>query len=165
MVDKLRGLRLQQFSNKMKSKRFRKLRFNCGICEKQCSDNNEYKSHCMSESHLNQLQTSDEMNWKEHVEKSSQEFEDGFLELMRRNHGDNRVAARVVYNEYLSDEKHVNQFATKWSRLKDFVVDLGVSGKCKMEFSENEWFITYIVRDSKAKGMNEIAPVDVSNAE
>ncbi|KNA11869.1 hypothetical protein SOVF_130860, partial [Spinacia oleracea] len=80
---------------------------------------------------------------------------------MRLNHGGSRVAARVVYNEYLSDEEHVSQ----WSRLKglkDFVVDLGVTGKCKVEFSENEWFITYIVRDSKAKGMNEIASVDVS---
>ncbi len=33
----------------------------------------------------------------------SEEFEKGFLELLKRSHPFSRVAAKVVYNDYISD--------------------------------------------------------------
>ena len=37
------------------------------------------------------------------VEGFTEEFEEGFMELLRRSHPHSRVAAQIVYNDYISD--------------------------------------------------------------
>lgn len=37
------------------------------------------------------------------VEGFTEEFEEGFMELLRRSHPHSRVAAKIVYNDYISD--------------------------------------------------------------
>ncbi|KAK8964042.1 hypothetical protein KSP40_PGU017769 [Platanthera guangdongensis] len=68
---------------------------------------------------------------------------------MRRSHRFSRVAATVVYNEYISDRHHVHMNSTEWATLTEFVNYLGRTGKCKVEETPKGWFITYIDRDSE----------------
>ncbi|KAB1217883.1 DNA/RNA-binding protein KIN17 [Morella rubra] len=118
------------------------------MCQKQCRDENGFKCHCMSESHQRQMQVFGQ-NPNRIVEGYSEEFEHSFLEHMKRSHRFSRVAATVVYNEYINDRHHVHMNSTEWATLTEFVKYLGRTGKCKVEETPKGWFITYIDRDSK----------------
>ncbi|KAJ8642346.1 hypothetical protein MRB53_019040 [Persea americana] len=83
------------------------------------------------------------------IDGYSEEFETAFLEHMKRSHRFSRVAATVVYNEYIADRHHVHMNSTQWATLTEFVKYLGRTGKCKVEETPKGWFITYIDRDSE----------------
>lgn len=135
-------------ANRIKAKGLQKLRWYCQMCQKQCRDENGFKCHCMSESHQRQMQIFGQ-NPTRIVEGYSEEFENLFLEHMKRSHRFSRVAATVVYNEYINDRHHVHMNSTEWATLTEFVKYLGRTGKCKVEETPKGWFITYIDRDSE----------------
>ncbi|XP_054822717.1 KIN17-like protein [Prosopis cineraria] len=135
-------------ANRIKAKGLQKLRWYCQMCQKQCRDENGFKCHCMSESHQRQMQIFGQ-NPSRIVEGYSEEFESSFLEHMKRSHRFSRIAATVVYNEYISDRHHVHMNSTRWLTLTEFVKYLGRTGKCKVEETPKGWFITYIDRDSE----------------
>lgn len=135
-------------ANRIKAKGLQKLRWYCQMCQKQCRDENGFKCHCMSESHQRQMQIFGQ-NPMRVVEGYSEEFESTFLEHMKRSHRFSRVAATVVYNEYINDRHHVHMNSTEWATLTEFIKHLGRNGKCKVEETPKGWFITYIDRDSE----------------
>ncbi|PRQ59152.1 putative DNA/RNA-binding protein Kin17 [Rosa chinensis] len=135
-------------ANRIKAKGLQKLRWYCQMCQKQCRDENGFKCHCMSESHQRQMLIFGE-NPNRVVEGYSEEFETSFLEHMKRSHRFSRIAATVVYNEYINDRHHVHMNSTEWATLTEFVKHLGRNGKCKVEETPKGWFITYIDRDSE----------------
>ncbi|KAE7999444.1 hypothetical protein FH972_003877 [Carpinus fangiana] len=135
-------------ANRIKAKGLQKLRWYCQMCQKQCRDENGFKCHCMSESHQRQMQIFGQ-NPMRVVEGYSEEFESTFLEHMKRSHRFSRVAATVVYNEYINDRHHVHMNSTEWATLTEFIKHLGRTGKCKVEETPKGWFITYIDRDSE----------------
>ncbi|XP_030544523.2 KIN17-like protein [Rhodamnia argentea] len=135
-------------ANRIKAKGLQKLRWYCQMCQKQCRDENGFKCHCMSESHQRQMQVFGQ-NPHRIVDGYSEEFETSFLEHMKRSHRFSRVAATVVYNEYIHDRHHVHMNSTQWATLTEFVKYLGRTGKCKVEETPKGWFITYIDRDSE----------------
>ncbi|KAL5995045.1 DNA/RNA-binding protein kin17 [Asimina triloba] len=135
-------------ANRIKAKGLQKLRWYCQMCQKQCRDENGFKCHCMSESHQRQMQIFGQ-NPNRIVDGYSEEFETSFLEHMKRSHRFSRIAATVVYNEYISDRHHIHMNSTQWATLTDFVKFLGRTGKCKVEETPKGWFITYIDRDSE----------------
>jgi DNA/RNA-binding protein KIN17 len=135
-------------ANRIKAKGLQKLRWYCQMCQKQCRDENGFKCHCMSESHQRQMQLFGQ-NPMRVVEGYSEEFESTFLEHMKRSHRFSRVAATVVYNEYINDRHHVHMNSTEWATLTEFIKHLGRTGKCKVEETPKGWFITYIDRDSE----------------
>ncbi|ESR34502.1 hypothetical protein CICLE_v10005088mg [Citrus x clementina] len=155
-------------ANRIKAKGLQKLRWYCQMCQKQCRDENGFKCHCMSESHQRQMQIFGQ-NPDRIVEGYSEEFEAGFLELMRRSHRFSRIAATVVYNEYIHDRHHVHMNSTRWATLTEFVKYLGRTGKCKVEETPKGWFITYIDRDSetlfKEKMKNKRIKLDMVDEE
>jgi DNA/RNA-binding protein KIN17 len=118
------------------------------MCQKQCRDENGFKCHCMSESHQRQMQVFG-MAPDRVVEGFSEEFLESFLSLIRRAHRHSRVAATVVYNEYIADRHHVHMNSTRWATLTDFVKFLGREGYCKVEDTPKGWFMTYVDRDSE----------------
>lgn len=136
-------------ANRIKAKGLQKLRWYCQMCQKQCRDENGFKCHCMSESHQRQMQIFGQ-NPHRIVDGYSEEFEASFLEHMRRSHRFSRVAATVVYNEYIHDRHHVHMNSTQWATLTEFVKYLGKTGKCKVDETPKGWFMTYIDRDSEA---------------
>ncbi|KAG7566310.1 DNA/RNA-binding protein Kin17 conserved domain [Arabidopsis suecica] len=135
-------------ANQIKAKGLQKLRWYCQMCQKQCRDENGFKCHCMSESHQRQMQVFGQ-NPTRVVDGYSEEFEQTFLDLMRRSHRFSRIAATVVYNEYINDRHHVHMNSTEWATLTEFIKYLGKTGKCKVEETPKGWFITYIDRDSE----------------
>ncbi|XP_056162547.1 KIN17-like protein [Syzygium oleosum] len=136
-------------ANRIKAKGLQKLRWYCQMCQKQCRDENGFKCHCMSESHQRQMQVFGQ-NPHRIVDGYSEEFETSFLEHMKRSHRFSRVAATVVYNEYIHDRHHVHMNSTQWATLTEFVKYLGKTGKCKVDETPKGWFMTYIDRDSEA---------------
>nr|POE99206.1 kin17-like protein [Quercus suber] len=135
-------------ANRIKAKGLQKLRWYCQMCQKQCRDENGFKCHCMSESHQRQMEVYGQ-NPTRIVEGYSEEFERTFLDHMKRSHRFSRIAATVVYNEYINDRHHVHMNSTEWATLTEFVKYLGRTGKCKVEETPKGWFITYIDRDSE----------------
>jgi DNA/RNA-binding protein KIN17 len=83
------------------------------------------------------------------IDGYSEEFENEFLDMMKRSHRFSRVAATVVYNEYIHDRHHIHMNSTQWATLTEFVKYLGRTGKCKVDETPKGWFITYIDRDSE----------------
>ncbi|XP_058760289.1 KIN17-like protein [Vicia villosa] len=139
-------------ANRIKAKGLQKLRWYCQMCQKQClvlqcHDENCFKCHCMSEGHQRQMQIFGQ-NPTRIVEGYTEEFKTTFLEHMKRNHRLNRVAATVVYNEYINDRNHAHMNSTEWATLTEFVKYLGRTRKCKVEETPKGWFITYIDKDS-----------------
>ncbi|PON45187.1 DNA/RNA-binding protein Kin17, conserved domain containing protein [Trema orientale] len=135
-------------ANRIKAKGLQKLRWYCQMCQKQCRDENGFKCHCMSESHQRQMQVFGQ-NPTRIIDGYSEEFESSFLEHMKRSHRFSRVAATVVYNEYINDRHHIHMNSTQWATLTEFIKYLGRTGKCKVEETPKGWFITYIDRDSE----------------
>lgn len=68
------------------------------MCQKQCRDENGFKCHTMSESHLRQMRVYSEDPTRI-MEDFSNEFEESFLEALHRLHGTKRVRANQVYQE------------------------------------------------------------------
>ncbi|KAL3579061.1 hypothetical protein D5086_020565 [Populus alba] len=102
----------------------------------------------MSESHQRQMQVFGQ-NPNRIIDGYSEEFENEFLDMMKRSHRFSRVAATVVYNEYIHDRHHIHMNSTQWATLTEFVKYLGRTGKCKVDETPKGWFITYIDRDSE----------------
>ncbi|XP_033106526.1 DNA/RNA-binding protein KIN17-like isoform X2 [Anneissia japonica] len=133
-------------ANRIKAKGLQKLRWYCQMCQKQCRDENGFKCHTMSESHQRQLLLFAE-NPDKYLDYFSEEFLDGFMELLKRRFGTRRIHSNVIYNEYIQDRDHIHMTSTQWETLTDFVKWLGREGYVTVDHTEKGWFITYIDRD------------------
>ncbi|KAL8469889.1 hypothetical protein ACS0TY_032670 [Phlomoides rotata] len=135
------------------------------MCQKQCRDEeNGFKCHCMSESHQHQMQVFGQ-NPTRIIDGYSEEYESMFLEHMKNSHRFSRVAAIVVYNEYISYRHHVHMNSTQWATLTEFVKYLGRTGKCRVEETPKGWFMTYNDRDSEEKLKNKRIKADIADEE
>eukprot|EP00906_Rhabdomonas_costata_P022868 RCo032930 len=141
-------------SKRIKAAGLQKLRWYCQMCGKQCRDENGFKNHCTSESHLRQMRLFAE-DKDQFIESYSRLFEQGYLETLKQRHGTTRIKANRVYQEYISDRHHVHMNATKWLTLSNFVKYLGRTGQCVVDQTPKGWFITLIDRDP-AKAQREM---------
>ncbi|KAJ3817107.1 domain of Kin17 curved DNA-binding protein-domain-containing protein [Lentinula raphanica] len=108
----------------MKSKRLQRLRRYCQVCENQCRDENGFKRHAASESHLHQMLVVGEHAGK-HISNFSQEFQSSFVALLSRRFGTKRVRARQPgFQEYISHKHHLHMNPTCWVTLTEFVKHL-----------------------------------------
>ncbi|KAL7481295.1 hypothetical protein ACHAW6_006983 [Cyclotella cf. meneghiniana] len=137
---------LKDIANRMKAKGLQKLKFYCQMCSKQCRDENGFKCHLTSDSHLRQMKIFRE-NVGGMMDDFSREFESAYVETLRRRHGTQRMNANNVYQEVIQDKHHVHMNSTKWATLTDFVQYLGRKGICVVEETERGWYVTYIERD------------------
>ena len=135
-------------SNKAKAKGLQKLRFWCQICSKQCRDDNGFKCHIASETHIRQMHLFAE-NSKGMIDNFSKEFLKGFMDILSQRHSTNRVKANNVYQEYIAYKEHVHMNATIWTSLTEFCIYLGKEGKAVVDETEKGWFIQYIDRDPR----------------
>lgn len=133
-------------ANRIKAKGLTKLRWYCQMCGKACRDENGFKCHLTSEGHRRQMEIFGQAPDKI-VDEYSREFEQGFLEHLRRAHPFSRVAATVVYNEFIADRHHIHMNSTKWLTLTDFVKYLGKKGICRVDETPKGWFMSLIHRD------------------
>ena len=133
-------------ANRMKAKGLQKLRWYCQMCQKQCRDENGFKCHTMSESHLRQMEMFSENSTK-FMDEFSREFEQGMIEIIKRKARSQRKNANELYRDYISDKQHFHMNATIWETLTDFVMYLGRKGMCEVDETEKGWFVMYIDRD------------------
>lgn len=136
----------KDIANRMKAKGLQKLKFYCQMCSKQCRDENGFKCHMTSDSHLRQMKIFRD-NAGGIMDSFSSEFEVAYMETLRRRHGTQRMNANNVYQEVIADKHHIHMNSTKWASLTDFVQYLGKKGLCVVEETERGWYVTYIERD------------------
>ncbi|KZV67172.1 hypothetical protein PENSPDRAFT_744554 [Peniophora sp. CONT] len=141
-------------ANKMKSKGLQRLRWYCQICEKQCRDENAFKMHSASESHLRQMLVVGE-NAGRHISDFSSQFQSEFVALLSRRWGTKRVRANNVYQEYIQEKSHLHMNATRWVTLTEFVKHLGRTGVAHVDETEKGWFLAWIDNSPKALAKQE----------
>jgi DNA/RNA-binding protein KIN17 len=138
----------------MKSKGLQRLRWFCQICEKQCRDENAFKMHSQSESHLRQMLVVGE-NAGRHIADFSSQFQSEFVALLSRRWGTKRVRANNVYQEYIQDKQHLHMNSTRWVTLTEFCKHLGRLGIAHVDETEKGWFIAWIDSSPKALAKQE----------
>ncbi|KAL1977773.1 hypothetical protein VTN31DRAFT_632 [Thermomyces dupontii] len=131
-------------SNKLKAKGLGRLRWYCQVCQKQMRDENGFKCHVQSESHVRQMLIVGE-NSKKYIDEYSQEFLRNFITLLRTTHGEKKVHVNQFYQQVIADKHHIHMNATKWSSLTQFAKYLGREGICRVEEDpEKGIFISWI---------------------
>ncbi|KAK0550900.1 hypothetical protein OC844_006655 [Tilletia horrida] len=139
-------------SNSMKAKGLTKLRFYCQICQKANRDENGYKCHIESESHLRKAAalggggggSGSSKSGGGVIDDFSREFQDSFVALLSRRFGTRRIKANRVYQEYIQDRHHLHMNATRWLSLTEFVKHLGREGIVHVDENEEGWFVSWI---------------------
>ena len=140
---------VKHLSNQMKSKGLQRLRWFCQICEKQCRDENGFKCHVNSESHVRNMQVVGP-NANNVINDYSRQFQSDFLKLLRTAHGEKMIHMNHFYQEYISDKMHIHMNATKWPSLTEFAKHLGREGICRIEDTEKGLQIAWIDNSPEA---------------
>ena len=136
-------------SNKLKSKGLQRLRYWCEVCHKQCRDDNGYKCHVMSESHVRQMQAVG-LNANKVIHDYSNDFQRNFLQQLRTAHGTKQVHLNRFYQEVIADKEHVHMNSTKWSSLTEFAKHLGREGLVRVDENEKGLHISWIDNSPEA---------------
>ena len=126
----------KHLSNQMRRKGLQRLRWYCQVCEKQCFDDNGFKMHTQSESHVRQMLVVGEDS-KKFINDYSKQFQRDFLQLLRTSHGEKAVQINQFYQSYIANKEHVHMNATKWPSLTEFAKHLGREGICRVEEKED----------------------------
>ncbi|RAL06736.1 putative C2H2 finger domain protein (Kin17) [Aspergillus homomorphus CBS 101889] len=141
-------------SNKIKQKGLGRLRWYCQACERQMRDENGFKCHVQSESHVRQVLLIGE-DPKKYIEDYSKQFIDNFLNLLRTTHGEKEVNANQFYQQVIADKTHIHMNATKWKSLSQFIAHLGREGLCRVQESDKGLFVAYIDRSPETMRRRE----------
>lgn len=128
---------VKDIANRQKLKGLQRLRFYCQVCEKQCRDQNGFKMHTQSESHVRKLMLVGE-DPKKFLAQYSQQFLSDFITLLRTGHGEKQVGINRFYQEYIANKEHVHMNSTKWSSLTEFAKHLGREGICRVEETDKD---------------------------
>lgn len=120
-------------SKQMKARGLQKLKFYCQVCTKQCRDENGFKSHIRSSSHLEKISHVT----KKDIQEYTQQFENNFLKLLRVSHGEKQIEANKFYNEFIQEKNHIHMNATVYTSLSKFIQHLGRSGLIRIHNLED----------------------------
>ncbi|KAJ5667861.1 KIN17-like protein [Penicillium maclennaniae] len=129
--------------NKIKAKGLGRLRWYCQACERQMRDENGFKCHVASESHVRQMLIIGE-DARKHIQDFSKEFQKNFVELLRTTHGEKKVHINHFYQQVIADKEHIHMNATQWKNLSQFAAHLGREGICRVEETEKGLFVSWI---------------------
>lgn len=141
-------------SNKMKAKGLQKLRFYCQVCQKQCRDENGFKSHIKSPFHMKNINKVSNTD----IDNYTEQFEQDFLRLLRLTHGEKQIGVNKFYNEFIQDKHHIHMNATRYTSLTKFIQHLSKEGKVKVsgldsfmddEVDPSQLLISYIDRSQQ----------------
>ncbi|KAL8710919.1 MAG: hypothetical protein Q9220_004518 [cf. Caloplaca sp. 1 TL-2023] len=136
-------------NNKLKSKGLQRLRWYCQVCEKQCRDENGFKMHTQSESHVRQMLLIGE-DPRKYISDYSNQFQRDFLQLLRTAHGEKQVHMNHFYQEYIANKEHVHMNATRWPSLTEYAKHLGREGLCRVEDLDKGLHIAWIDNSPEA---------------
>ncbi|KAL1867131.1 hypothetical protein Daus18300_006530 [Diaporthe australafricana] len=130
-------------SNQAKSKGLGRLRWYCQVCERQMRDENGFKMHVQSESHVRQMLVVGE-DPKKAINEFSNQFNNDFLQQLRTSHGTKAVLINHFYQEYIANKLHTHMNATKWPSLTEYAKHLGREGICRVEETDKGVQIAWV---------------------
>ncbi|KUI71572.1 hypothetical protein VM1G_06619 [Cytospora mali] len=136
-------------SNQAKMKGLGRLRWYCQVCERQMRDENGYKLHVQSESHVRQMLVVGE-DPKKAIGEYSRLFSDEFLAQLRTSHGTKPVHINHFYQEYIANKQHVHMNSTRWGSLTEYAKYLGKEGLCRVEETDKGLHIAWIDNSPEA---------------
>ncbi len=131
-------------NNKLKSKGLQRLRWYCQVCEKQNRDENGFKCHVQSESHVRKIQAIGTEGSQRVISDYSRDFQRDFIQLLRTSHNTKPVHINHFYQQYIADKQHVHMNATRWPSLTEFAKHLGREGICRVEDNDKGLHIAWI---------------------
>ncbi|KAK4941684.1 hypothetical protein LTR10_018423 [Elasticomyces elasticus] len=117
----------KHIANQMKSKGLQRLRWYCQACQRQMRDENGFKCHVATESHIIGEDP------RKAINDFSNQFQRDFLQLLRTGHGEKKVNVNHFYQEYIHNKEHIHMNATKWPSLTEFAKHLGRQGLCRVD--------------------------------
>lgn len=126
------------------------------MCQKQCRDENGFKCHRMSDGHQRQMQLFVQ-DPNQFMDDFSQEFEQGFMQLMSHSYRSQRILANTVYCDFISNRHHTHMNSTIWVTLSNFVQYLGRTSQCTIDKTPKGWYITYVDNTPEARMRAEAA--------
>ncbi len=112
-------------------------------------DENGFKMHTQSESHVRQMLLVGE-DPKKYINDYSSQFQRDFLQLLRTSHGEKQISMNHFYQEYISNKEHIHMNATKWPSLTEFAKFLGREGICRVEETDKGIQIAWIDNSPEA---------------
>jgi DNA/RNA-binding protein KIN17 len=112
-------------------------------------DENGFKMHTQSESHVRQMLLVGE-DPKKYINDYSSQFQRDFLQLLRTSHGEKTVQINHFYQEYIGNKEHVHMNSTKWPSLTEFAKFLGREGICRVEENEKGIHVAWIDNSPEA---------------
>jgi DNA/RNA-binding protein KIN17 len=112
-------------------------------------DENGFKMHTQSESHVRQMLLIGE-DPKKYINDFSNQFQRDFLQLLRTGHGEKQVQLNHFYQEYIGNKEHVHMNATRWPSLTEFAKHLGREGICRVEETEKGIHVAWIDNSPEA---------------
>ncbi|KAF3760192.1 hypothetical protein M406DRAFT_269132 [Cryphonectria parasitica EP155] len=136
-------------SNQQKSKGLGRLRWYCQVCERQMRDENGFKMHVQSESHVRQMLVVGE-DPKKAINEFSTQFNRDFLQQLRTSHGTKAVHINHFYQEYIANKEHVHMNATRWPSLTEYAKYLGREGICRVEETDKGLHIAWVDNSPEA---------------
>lgn len=106
-------------------------------------DENGFKMHVQSESHVRQMLVVGE-DPKKAINEYSRNFHEDFMRQLRTSHGTKSVHINHFYQEYIANKAHTHMNATKWPSLTEYAKYLGREGICRVEETEKGLQIAWI---------------------
>lgn len=106
-------------------------------------DENGFKMHVQSESHVRQMLVVGE-DPKKAINEYSRQFHDDFMRQLRTSHGTKSVHINHFYQEYIANKMHTHMNATKWPSLTEYAKYLGREGLCRVEETDKGLHIAWI---------------------
>ncbi|KAF5021851.1 hypothetical protein F66182_6108 [Fusarium sp. NRRL 66182] len=136
-------------ANRMKQRGLTRLRWYCQVCEKACRDQNAFKQHCLSESHVRQMLVVG-ADPKKHIKEYTNQFLSDFLQLLKTGHGEKQVHLNHFYQEYIAKPDHIHMNSTSFGSLSELAKHLGREGICRVEETEKGLHIAWIDKSPEA---------------
>lgn len=106
-------------------------------------DENGFKMHVQSESHVRQMLVVGE-DPKKAINEYSRQFHEDFMRQLRTSHGTKSVHINHFYQEYIANKEHTHMNATKWPSLTEYAKYLGREGICRVEETEKGLHIAWV---------------------
>ncbi len=142
-------------NNKLKSKGLQRLRWYCQVCEKQNRDENGFKCHVQSESHVRKIQAIGTEGSQRVISDYCRDFQHDFIQLLRTSHNTKPVLINHFYQQYIADKEHVHMNATRWPSLTEFAKHLGREGICRVDENDKGLEIAWIDASPEAMRRQE----------
>ena len=131
-------------SNQLKRKQRTKIRWYCGLCHVACKDENGYKNHIESETHLRrEINLGDSVGGKEfNLTKEDKSFQKKFVNFLITKQFGQTVLAHEAYRDmYPLDRGHNVIKGTCWTTLGAFVAHLRRCGLIEAQKGLRGWQI------------------------